>query len=89
MRVERTFLDASTHPSRRRVKYLPIAAAKDQSGHVINTEMIGDYPILWSRRVGDGELLIVMLADESTGRCMTSRISEADLLKLPETDIEW
>lgn len=89
MRVERTYTDSSFHPGRRRVKYFPIIAAKDANGRIVNSEMVGDYPIIWSRSIGGGELVVAMLADNLTGRCMTSKISESDFAKLPETDIEW
>lgn len=90
-RVERTYTDKAWHPSRRRVKYFPVARTKDAAGNAViidNSEWVGDYPILWSRQEGE-ELLIVMLTDMATGTTAHARMAVADFDKLPETDIEW
>jgi len=90
MRAERVYTDTSFHPSRRRVKYLPIVRARAQDGTPVvvdNSDWVGDYPILWSRKV-EGGILIVFLVSLD-GVAHHSVITEEDFLKLPETDIEW
>ena len=92
MTVERVFLGTAHHPDRRRVKFMPVSRTRDERGQDVvldNTAWVGEYPILWSQRVGDGERLIVMLVDDEQGLTAHGRISEADFLSLPETDIEW
>lgn len=91
MRVEKVYTDTAWHPERRRVKYFPVTKTKDASGQQVvidNTDWVGDFPILWSRKVGDMRLL-VMLINEKTGETVHGEIHEADFLKLPETDIDW
>jgi len=89
MRVERLYTDQAFHPDRRRVKIFTIHEMKDGEGRVVMSEWVGDYPILWSRRIGDGERLVVLLVDDQQGICFHARMDEADFAKLPETDIEW
>jgi hypothetical protein len=92
MRVEKTHTDVAWHPERRRVKYFPVSATKDPAGHAVvidNSDWVGDYPILWSHDVADGQKLIVMLIDVQTGDTAHALIARADFDKLPETDIEW
>jgi len=92
MRVEKTYTDITWHPDRRRVKYFPITKTQDPAGHAVvidNSDWVGDYPILWSRDVSNGQKRIVMLVDEETGETAHALIAKADYDKLPETDIEW
>jgi hypothetical protein len=92
MRVEKTYTDNAWHPDRRRVKYFPVAKANAEDGQNItidNADWVGDYPILWSRNMGNGMKLVVMLTNELTGETAHGTIHESDFTKLPETDIEW
>jgi len=92
MTVGTVFTDASHHPQRRRVKFVPVSRTRDERGNDIvvdNTSWVGEYPILWSRRAGDGERLVIMLIDDEKGLTAHGRLTEEDFLKLPETDIEW
>ena len=92
MRMDKVFTDKVWHPPRRRVKFVPVTRVRDPDGNQVivdNSAWIGEYPILWSRRVGDGERIVTMLVDASTGQCATGRLPEEDFEKLPETEIEW
>jgi len=92
MTVDKVILTNTPHPPRRPVKFFPVASAKDMKGQnvvVDNSDWVGQYPILWSRSVGNSERLVVMLVDDDKGLTAHGVLSEADFLKLPETEIEW
>jgi hypothetical protein len=91
-RAERIYTDTAFHPGRRRVKFFPSVRNRNVEGEQVvvdNAAWVGDFPVLWSKPVGGGERLVVMLINIETGETAKGRLSEADFLKLPETDIEW
>ena len=97
MKLERLYSDRAFTPPRRRVKLVIVPRTRSAMSlagviPVDNEEVIGAYPILWSRAVNgsDGRLTEgVMLTNDSPVETTHFTMDTTDFHNLDETDIEW
>lgn len=92
--VEEVFTDASHHPARRRVKFLPARKFRAADGMEIDVNVDStlqrDMPILWSRPVEGGTAVecLLLVSDEPV-QTMLATVPVRVFLVLPETSVLW